>query len=446
MGVHDRIRQLVSEAGGRVPADRIVREVLGLAGGNAMLSKKLLQATLRDMRGLELDGSDVVEGTAPMGVRRLALALAPAASSTALPPVAAWVESPAPASGPVIVSLAGDAWKEGVVQLARDLAGAEVYALSAASARRVLRLGSRLAGLDADDEPQVIALGQVARALGRPLRGADDAAALVGASAPENPEQAALLLGLLVEKLAELAGGAAASLRDLADKDVVAPFEFGERAFGRERILELPEAPGVYFFEDVEGDVVYVGKAQNLRRRVGQYFQAKVDERDARVREAAHDVGVERSGTELSALLREQQLIRELHPTLNVQEQVRDRERSSVAQVGARGAVAVVQPSSDGGAEIVLLDRERGAEIIEVVADVAPEAATDAVLSALNALRSRRADADALADVQIALTWLADKGAAASLVDASGEPEAVAELLVRVARDPDLKDGRIVVT
>src|SRR5204862_5261002 len=127
------------------------------------------------------------------GARRVALALAPSPSATALPPVVAWIESPAGSSAPVVIALAGDAWKEGVVRLARDLAGSDVHALSATAARRLLRLGSRLAGLDPEDEPEVIALGQVARALGRPLKGAEDAAALVGSTAPESPEQAAVL-------------------------------------------------------------------------------------------------------------------------------------------------------------------------------------------------------------------------------------------------------------
>ena len=204
MSVHDKIRQLVSAAGGRLAADRVVKEALGLAGANPALARKLLEATLREMRGLEIEGSDVVERATPLGPRRVALALAPSASSTALPPTVAWIEVPAPKSGPVVISLAGEAWRDGIIGLARDLAGAEVHALSAASARRLLRLGSRLADLDVDDESPVISLGQVSRALGRPLRSADDAAALVGGSAPEDPGQAAVMLGRLVEKLTEV--------------------------------------------------------------------------------------------------------------------------------------------------------------------------------------------------------------------------------------------------
>lgn len=40
----------------------------------------------------------------------------------------------------------------------------------------------------------------------------------------------------------------------------------------REKILNLPEAPGVYMYIDKEGRVIYVGKAKRLKRRVSSYF------------------------------------------------------------------------------------------------------------------------------------------------------------------------------
>lgn len=40
----------------------------------------------------------------------------------------------------------------------------------------------------------------------------------------------------------------------------------------REKILNLPEAPGVYMYLDRRGKVIYVGKAKRLKRRVSSYF------------------------------------------------------------------------------------------------------------------------------------------------------------------------------
>ena len=39
--------------------------------------------------------------------------------------------------------------------------------------------------------------------------------------------------------------------------------------------LDLPRKPGVYLFKRSDGRVQYVGKATNLRSRVGSYFAAK---------------------------------------------------------------------------------------------------------------------------------------------------------------------------
>jgi excinuclease ABC subunit C len=44
-----------------------------------------------------------------------------------------------------------------------------------------------------------------------------------------------------------------------------------DRKFGAGFLDEVPAAPGVYRFHDADGALFYVGKAANLRRRLGQY-------------------------------------------------------------------------------------------------------------------------------------------------------------------------------
>ena len=58
MSVHDKIRQLVSAAGGRLAADRVVKEALGLAGANPALARKLLIALWRyTTAGVVIEGA-----------------------------------------------------------------------------------------------------------------------------------------------------------------------------------------------------------------------------------------------------------------------------------------------------------------------------------------------------------------------------------------------------
>ena len=42
----------------------------------------------------------------------------------------------------------------------------------------------------------------------------------------------------------------------------------------REKLKSLPDKPGCYIMRDRRGRIIYVGKAVNLKRRVGSYFRA----------------------------------------------------------------------------------------------------------------------------------------------------------------------------
>ena len=39
------------------------------------------------------------------------------------------------------------------------------------------------------------------------------------------------------------------------------------------KVAELPQNSGVYIMKNADGEVIYVGKAKNLKNRVSQYFQ-----------------------------------------------------------------------------------------------------------------------------------------------------------------------------
>lgn len=87
-----------------------------------------------------------------------------------------------------------------------------------------------------------------------------------------------------------------------------------------DKLKELPKTPGVYFHKDKSGEIIYVGKAANLRNRVRQYFQksrAFDPKTDALVAEIA-DIDWTELETEMDALFLEAEMIRRYMPKYNI--------------------------------------------------------------------------------------------------------------------------------
>ncbi len=87
----------------------------------------------------------------------------------------------------------------------------------------------------------------------------------------------------------------------------------------QELVKRLPNAPGVYRMMNAAGDVLYVGKARNLKKRVTQYAQGRfhTNRIGRMVRETATMEFVV-TRTEIEALLLEANLIKRLRPRFNV--------------------------------------------------------------------------------------------------------------------------------
>ena len=84
-------------------------------------------------------------------------------------------------------------------------------------------------------------------------------------------------------------------------------------------VKQLPNSPGVYRMLNAEGDVLYVGKARSLKKRVSNYAQGRLHSNrlTRMVRETANMEFVT-TRTEVEALLLEANLIKRLRPRFNV--------------------------------------------------------------------------------------------------------------------------------
>ncbi len=140
----------------------------------------------------------------------------------------------------------------------------------------------------------------------------------------------------------------------------------------REVLDGLPTRPGVYFMKDASGAVVYVGKAKSLRARVRTYFTA-IEAHPPRLRQlvdAVRAVEWKETGSELSALLLESRLIKELQPRFNrADRRYRSRPFVRLERDTPFPRVSLAPYILDDGAEYFgpLAGRREGEVVLEVI-------------------------------------------------------------------------------
>ncbi|MFW6378918.1 MAG: excinuclease ABC subunit UvrC, partial [Nanoarchaeota archaeon] len=85
-------------------------------------------------------------------------------------------------------------------------------------------------------------------------------------------------------------------------------------------LQKLPSRPGCYFFKDMTGDIIYIGKAKNLKKRVSTYFSKEIhDTKTAVLVEEIRDVEFIVTKDEVEALILESNLIRKHKPRFNIE-------------------------------------------------------------------------------------------------------------------------------
>ena len=81
---------------------------------------------------------------------------------------------------------------------------------------------------------------------------------------------------------------------------------------------KAPRTPGVYGMLGARGQVIYIGKAKNLRARLLSYFRDSSDPKAGKILRHTHTLLWETISDELAALLRELELIRRFRPRYNI--------------------------------------------------------------------------------------------------------------------------------
>ncbi len=84
-------------------------------------------------------------------------------------------------------------------------------------------------------------------------------------------------------------------------------------------IVELPVAPGIYYFLNSKNEIIYIGKAKSLRSRIKSYFSQTAPKKAKRIIKQASRLKIEITNSELTALLTEAESIKLINPRHNSQ-------------------------------------------------------------------------------------------------------------------------------
>lgn len=81
-------------------------------------------------------------------------------------------------------------------------------------------------------------------------------------------------------------------------------------------ISDLPSETGVYYIHNAKGDIIYIGKSKNIRKRITQHFTGS-NSKSKKIQTLVHTVTYEKTGSELAALLKESEEIKKNKPLFN---------------------------------------------------------------------------------------------------------------------------------
>ncbi len=83
------------------------------------------------------------------------------------------------------------------------------------------------------------------------------------------------------------------------------------------KLADIPEDPGIYYFHDEKGEIIYIGKSCNLNQRINSHLSNNTSGREMEMRSMIADISWEITGSELIALLLESAEIKKNKPLFN---------------------------------------------------------------------------------------------------------------------------------
>ncbi len=122
--------------------------------------------------------------------------------------------------------------------------------------------------------------------------------------------------------------------------------------FGSNFFRQAPESAGVYLMRDMAGTVLYVGKAKNLRKRLGSYRVANPDrlrKRQLKLLRAVARIDLQECADEASALMTESELLLALRPRFNRAGTWAGPRRFLTWRVDARGLELLISAAVEPG-------------------------------------------------------------------------------------------------
>lgn len=86
----------------------------------------------------------------------------------------------------------------------------------------------------------------------------------------------------------------------------------------KNKIRNFPDSPGVYIMKGASGDIIYIGKATSLKKRVYSYFSKALDNKTEKLISEVADIGYRNTASAVEALILEANLVSKYMPKYNI--------------------------------------------------------------------------------------------------------------------------------